>query len=172
MRKDSVKACGVTSSDPTAHPAGIDHQYPAALCYRHAIRLDDGDGPNDDALDLCGQTRAADGARSNPVCFSPQQGVLDGELVEGPVDARELALQLDDVRIALGPARPLLERVERSILSTLADHPQLMRGEPQRRQTSASVVFFRDTSKKICHFCPAVSLCGALALTTILLPGF
>jgi hypothetical protein len=43
--------------------------------------------------------------------FSPQQGVLDGELVEGLVDARQLARELDHVGIALGSSRALLEHV-------------------------------------------------------------
>jgi hypothetical protein len=45
----------------------------------------------------------------NPIDFSPQQGVLDRQLLERFVRTLELLAQLGDLRIGLGAARTLLE---------------------------------------------------------------
>jgi len=58
--------------------------------------------------------------------FFPAAGVLDGELVECLVDARQLLLELHHVGIALGSPRTLLERVEGAVLGPLSDHAQLV----------------------------------------------
>ena len=59
----------VAASDPTAHPAGIDHQDLAALRDRHSVHLGIGDGPNEEAFDLRRKTRPADGPGQTPSVF-------------------------------------------------------------------------------------------------------
>jgi len=54
----------------------------------------------------------------------------------------KLGLELDHVGIPFGSPRALLEDVERSVRGAFADGAQLVGLEPQRRQSSASVVFF------------------------------
>ncbi len=115
----------IPSLDPAPHPAGIDHQDGAALGDRHASGPGVGDGPNDEAFDLrVGACRGC--ARSNAVCFSPQQGVLDGELSERLVRAMKLLFELDHIGIALRSSRALLERVEGAVLGAFSDQTQLM----------------------------------------------
>ncbi len=48
------------------------------------------------------------------------------------------------------------QRIGGALLDALADPPQLPGSDPQRRHTSASVEFFLEDSRKICHFCSGV----------------
>lgn len=48
------------------------------------------------------------------------------------------------------------QSIDGAVLDALADPPQLPGSDPQRRHTSASVEFFLEDSRKICHFCSGV----------------
>jgi len=59
----------VAAPDLTPDPAGIDHRGVAALGDRHAVRLGVGDGPDDEAFDFRGKSRAAKGPGQTPSVF-------------------------------------------------------------------------------------------------------
>ena len=104
----------ITPLDPATHPARIDHENLARPGDRRAALLRIGDCPDDEALDLRGQTRPADWADQTPSVF-PRSRVFSIASSLSALLVRVSSCSSSTLsRVALRSSGTSLESVERN----------------------------------------------------------